>query len=95
MHGSTNKSPIKLNAIENKFDIGDLFTNGENHRDKTPPGDSKVTTPENPLLSKQTIISKGISIPYTNLQLNPYPNTELDLFYSDNLSFIARLPIHD
>ena len=95
MHGSTNKSPIKLNAIENKFDTGDLFTNGENHRDKTPPGDSKVTTPENPLLSKQTIISKGISIPYTNLQLNPYPNTELDLFYSDNLSFIARLPIHD
>ena len=73
MHGSTNKSPIKLNAIENKFDTGDLFTNGENHRDKTPPGDSKVTTPENPLLSKQTIISKGISIPYTNLQLNPYP----------------------
>ena len=95
MHGSTNKSPIKLNAIENKFDTDNLFTNGENHRDKTPPGDSKVTTPENPLLSKQTIISKGISIPYTNLQLNPYPNTELDLFYNDNLSFIARLPIHD
>ena len=81
--------------MENKFDIGDLFTNGENYRNKTPLGDFKVTTPENPLLSKQTIISKGISIPYTNLQLNPYPNTELDLFYSDNLSFIARLPIHD
>ena len=51
--GSINKSPIKLNAAENKFDIGDLFTNGENHRGKTPPGDFKVTTPENPLLSKQ------------------------------------------
>ena len=32
-------------------------------------------------------ISKGILIPYTNLQLNIYPNTQLDLFYSDNLSF--------
>ena len=49
--GSTNKSPTKLNVVEIKFDTGDLFTNGENHRDKTPPGESKVTTPENPLLS--------------------------------------------
>ena len=31
-HGSTNKSPTKLNAVENKFDISDLFTNGENHQ---------------------------------------------------------------
>ena len=53
---------------------------------KTPLGDFKVTTPENPLLSKQVVTSKGISVPYTNLQLNPYPNTQLDLFYSDNLS---------
>ena len=29
--GRTNKSPTKLNAVENKFDIGDLYTNGENH----------------------------------------------------------------
>ena len=28
-HGSTNKSPTKLNATENKFDTGDLFKNGE------------------------------------------------------------------
>ena len=28
MRGSTNKSPIKLNAAEIKFDIGDLFSNG-------------------------------------------------------------------
>ena len=53
---------------------------------KTSPGDFKVTTLENPLLSKQVVTSKGISVPYTNLQLNPYPNTQLDLFYSDNLS---------
>ena len=65
--------------MEIKFDTGDLFTNRENHRGKTPLGEFKVTTPENPLLSKETVISKGISIPYTNLQLNPYPNTQLNL----------------
>ena len=27
---------------------------------KTPPGDFQVTTPETPLLSQQTVISKGI-----------------------------------
>ena len=42
---------------------------------KTPPGDFKVTTPENPLLSQQVVISKGILVPNTNLQLNPYSNT--------------------
>ena len=54
---------------------------------KTPPGDFKVTTPENLLLSKQVVTSKEISVPYSNLQLNPYPNTQLDLFCNDNLSF--------
>ena len=54
---------------------------------KTLPGDFKVTTPENPLLSKQAVTSKGILVSYTNLQLNPYPNTQLDLFCSENLSF--------
>ena len=79
MHGSTNKSPIKLNAAENKFDIGDLFMNGENYQDKTPSGEFKVTTPTNSLLSKQVVTSKGIPISYTNLQLNLYPNFQLDL----------------
>ena len=37
--------------MENKFDTSDLLTNGENHRGKTPPGEFKVTTPKNPLLS--------------------------------------------
>ena len=77
MRGSTNKSPIKL-SVQWKI----------NWYDKVPPpSDFKVTTPENPLLSKQAVASKGISVPYTNLQLKPYPNTQLDLFYSDNLSF--------
>ena len=54
---------------------------------KTPLGDFKVTTSEKLLLSKQAIMSKGIPVPYTNLQLNPYLNTQLDLFCSDNLTF--------
>ena len=61
--------------------------NGENLTAKTPPDDFQVTTPEIPLLSKQTVTSKGILVPYTNLQLNPYPNTQLDLFCSDNFPF--------
>ena len=59
---------------------------GKTNMAKTLPGDFKVTTPENPLLLQQAITSKGILISYTNLQLNPYPNTQLDLFCSDNLS---------
>ena len=42
---------------------------------KTPQDDFKVITLENPLLSQHAVTSKGISVPYTNLQLNPYPNT--------------------
>ena len=30
MRDSTNKSPIKLNAVKSKFDTSDLFTNEEN-----------------------------------------------------------------
>ena len=80
---------------------------GKTYTAKTPPRDFKVTTPENSLLSQQAITSKEIPVPYTNLQLNPYPNTQLDLFCSDNLSFSmhrsqyvinqfdARIPVRD
>ena len=64
--------------------------NGENLHGKTPLGSFKVTTPENSLLSQQMVTSKGITVPYTNLQLNPYPNTQLDLFCTDNLSFLMH-----
>ena len=60
---------------------------GKTYTAKIPPSDFKDTTPENPLLLKQVVTSKGILVPSTTLQLNPYPNTQLDLFYSDNLSF--------
>ena len=54
---------------------------------KPPPVDFKVTTFEISLLSQQAVTSKGILVPYTNLQLNPYPNTQLDLLCNDNFSF--------
>ena len=54
---------------------------------KTSPSDFKVITSENSLLSQQEVTSKRILVSYINLQLYPYPNTQLDLFCSDNLSF--------
>ena len=53
---------------------------------KTSLGNFKITTPENSLLSQQAVTNKKISVPYTNLQLNHYPNTQLDLLCNDNLS---------
>ena len=60
---------------------------GKTYMAKTLPSDFKVTTPEIPLLSQQVVTSKGILVSYTNLQLNLYPNTQLDLFCNDNFSF--------
>ena len=60
---------------------------GKTNTAKTLRGDFKATTPKIPLLSQQAVTSKEIPVPYTNLQLNPYLNTQLDLFYSDNFSF--------
>ena len=65
---------------------------GKTTKSKTPPGDFKVTIPEIPLLLQQVVTSKEIPVPYTNLQLNPYPNTQLDLFCSDNFSFWCTAP---
>ena len=80
---------------------------GKTYTAKTSTRDFKVTTLENSLLSQQAITSKEIPVSYTNLQLNPYPNTQLDLFCSNNLSFSmhrsqyvinqfdARIPVRD
>ena len=65
---------------------------GKTYTAKTPLGDFQVTTPEISLLSQQAVISKGIPVPYTNLQLNIYLNTQLDLFCSDNFSFQCTVP---
>ena len=61
--------------MEIKFDTVDLFMNGKNHQGKTAPGEFKVITPENPLLSKQAVTSNGIPVSSTNLHLNLYPKT--------------------
>ena len=60
---------------------------GKTYTAKISSDDFKVNTLENSLLLQQAITSKGILVPYTNLQFNPYSNTQLDLFCSDNLSF--------
>ena len=65
---------------------------GKTYMEKTSSSNFKVTTPNNPLLSQQAVTSKEIPVPYTNLQLNPYHNTQLDLFCSDNHSFQCMTP---
>ena len=71
--GNTNKSPIKLNAVENKLTRWFVYEWGKPTWQKS---HQVISTPENPLLSQQTVTSKEISVPYT----------QLDLFCSDNLS---------
>ena len=78
--------------MENKFDMVICLRMEKTNTAKTPPDDFKVTTPEIPLLSQQAVTSKGITVTYTNLQLNPYPNTQLNLFYNDNFSFRCTTP---
>ena len=65
-HGSTNKSPIKLYAAEIKFDTVICLRMEKTYMAKTSPSDFKVI-PENLLLLKQAVTSKGITIPYTNI----------------------------
>ena len=65
--------------MENKFDTGDLFTNGENHRAKIPSGEFKVTTPENPLLSKQAVTSKMNSSTQYQPTIEPLPKYPIGL----------------
>ena len=61
--GSTNKSPTKLNAAENKFDTGNLFSNRENYRGKTPPGEFKIITPKNIHYYQNKLLQvKGIQV---------------------------------
>ena len=82
-------------AVENKVDTMIYLQMGKTSKAKTPPDDFKVTTLENPLLSQQAVTRKGIPVFYTNLQLNPYPNAQLDLFYNNNLSFQCTAPVRD
>ena len=60
---------------------------GKNLTAKTPSSDFQVTTLETSLLS-QLNLTKYL----TNLQLNPYPNTQSDLFCSDSFPFWCTTP---
>ena len=75
-HGSTNKSPTILNAVKIKFDTGIYL------RSPLPKihyyQSQAVTSIRN--LTKPFGLSRNI-----NLQLNPYPNTQLDLYCNNNL----------
>ena len=91
--GSINKSPIKLSMQQKINWHGDLFTNWENLHGKKPHRVIlKSPLPKFHYYHNKRLVSKGIPVPYTNLQLNPYPNTQLDLFCSDNFSFWCTAP---
>ena len=64
--------------------------NGENLMARTLRSDFQVTTLETSLLSQQAVTRNPKYL--TNLQLNPYPNTQLDLFCSDSSSFRCTAP---
>ena len=68
---------------------------GKTYTAKTSYCDFKVTTPEIPLLSQQAITSKGISVPYINLQLNPYPIPNWTCSVITISPCNARLPVRD
>ena len=69
--------------MENKFDTGDLFTNEENHRGKTPLGDLKVTTLKNQLLS----ITSGYKYKKSYQTLWPIPK------YQPTVELLYQYPI--
>ena len=48
---------------------------GKTNTAKTPPGDFKVTTPENPLLSKQAVTSKRLQVKESQYLLPTYSST--------------------
>ena len=79
MCGITNKSQIKLSVQWKINDMVIYLRMGKTNTAKTPLGDFKVTTLKNPLLSQQVVTSKGIPVPYTNLQLEPLPQYSIGL----------------
>ena len=65
--------------MENKFDTGDLFMNGKTTEAKPNRVNLKSPLPRIHYYQNKWLQVKGILVPNTNLQLNPYPNTQLDL----------------
>ena len=84
--GSTNKSPNKLSAAENKFDTVICLQMGKTSEAKPHRVILRSPLPIIHYYQNKRLQVKGIPIPNTNLQLNSYPNTQLDLQCSGNLS---------
>ena len=100
--GNTNKSPTKLNAVEIKFDTVIYLRIGKTTKAKTPPDDFKVTTPKNPLINNQAIISKRNLTNYPWPIPNYQPTVESSLQYPIELDLVvalflfnARIPVHN
>ena len=94
MRGSINKSSIKLSMQRKINNTVICLWMKKTYMAKIPPGNFKVITPEILLLSQQAVTSKGIPVSYNNLQLNPYPNTQLDSVVTIS-PFDAWLPVCD
>ena len=71
--------------MENKRH-SDLFTNGEKPNDKTLPVIFRSPLPKLHYYHKKRLYARNPKY-LTNLQLNPYANTQLDLFCSDSSPF--------
>ena len=75
-----------------------MFTNGENHRGKTPRVNLRSLLQRIHYYQLEAVTSvKNLTKPFglswnTNLQLNPYSNTQLDLYCSGNLSIQCTNP---
>ena len=100
--GSTNKLPTKLNVAEIKFDTVISLWMGKTTKAKTPPGDFKVTTLKNPLISNQTIKSKRNLTNYPWFIPNCQPTVESSLQRPIGLdlvmalfAFNTRIPVRD
>ena len=65
--------------MKNKFDTGDLFTNRKTTEAKPNRVNLKSPLPKIHYYQNKWLQVKGILVPNTNLQLNPYPNTQVDL----------------
>ena len=64
---------------------------GKNLMAKTPPGDFRSPLPKLHYYHNKRLQARNLKY-LTNLQLNPYPNTQSDLFCSDSSPFWCTAP---
>ena len=74
-------------VVENKLTQWFVYEWGKPQRQKPHRVILRSPLPKVYYYHNKRLQKKKNSVPYTNLQLNPYPNTQLDLLCNDNLSF--------